>query len=132
MHSSYDIKESCLYFIRSAPNYAAVLALCSIGSPSALQSIDRPAMYRYFLSMKNEDGSFRMHADGESDTRGVYTILSTARILNLLTPELTRDVGDYILRCQTYEGGFGGEPFNEAHGGYNFCALASLFILHEV
>ena len=89
-------------------------------------------MYRYFLSMKNEDGSFRMHEDGESDTRGVYTILSTARILNLITPELTRNVGDYVLKCQTYEGGFGGEPFNEAHGGYNFCALASLFILNEV
>ena len=29
-------------------------------------------------------------------------------------------------------GGFGGEPGNEAHGGYNFCALASLLILNQV
>lgn len=28
-------------------------------------------------------------------------------------------------------GGFGGEPHNEAHGGYNFCALAALYILGE-
>jgi hypothetical protein len=33
------------------------------------------------------------------------------------------------VSCQTYEGGFGGEPCNEAHGGYTFCALAALLIL---
>ena len=32
-------------------------------------------------------------------------------------------------RCQGYEGGFGGEPGNEAHGGYAFCAFAALVIL---
>ena len=31
--------------------------------------------------------------------------------------------------CQTYEGGFGGEPGLEAHGGYAFCAFAALVIL---
>lgn len=32
--------------------------------------------------------------------------------------------------CQTYEGGFGGEPNGgEAHGGYAYCALASLHLL---
>lgn len=41
-------------------------------------------------------------------------------------------MADFLLRCQTYEGGFGGEPFNEAHGGYNFCALAGLLILGQV
>lgn len=34
-----------------------------------------------------------------------------------------------LCSCQTYEGGFGGEPCNEAHGGYTFCALAALVIL---
>ena len=38
-------------------------------------------------------------------------------------------MAEYLLSCQTYEGGFGGEPFNEAHGGYNFCAFAALLIL---
>lgn len=27
---------------------------------------------------------------------------------------------------QTYEGGIGGEPGNEAHGGYTYCGLAAL------
>ena len=33
--------------------------------------------------------------------------------------------------CQTYEGGMGGYPGNEAHGGYTFCALAALEILKK-
>jgi protein farnesyltransferase subunit beta len=38
-----------------------------------------------------------------------YTALAIARLLNILTPELTAGVGKYLLDCQTYEGGFGGE-----------------------
>jgi prenyltransferase beta subunit len=34
-----------------------------------------------------------------------------------------------LCSCQTYEGGFGGEPGSEAHGGYVFCAFAALIIL---
>ena len=34
--------------------------------------------------------------------------------------------------CQTYEGGFGGEPWNEAHGGYAFCAVAALALLKSL
>lgn len=30
---------------------------------------------------------------------------------------------------QTYEGGLGGEPGNEAHGGYTHCGLAALLLL---
>ncbi len=29
---------------------------------------------------------------------------------------------------QTYEGGLGGEPGNEAHGGYTYCGLAALML----
>lgn len=112
-----------------APNYAAVLTLCTIGTPAALQTIDRAAMYNFFLSLRHPSGGLCIHKDGEVDSRGTYTIISIARILNILTPELTAGVAEYVLKCQTYEGGFGGEPGNEAHGGYNYCALATLLIL---
>lgn len=49
--------------------------------------------------------------------------------MNILTPELSKDVTKYILSCQTYEGGIGAFPGNEAHGGYAFCGLAALMIL---
>ncbi len=29
----------------------------------------------------------------------------------------------------TYEGGIGGEPGNEAHGGYTYCGLAALMLV---
>jgi protein farnesyltransferase subunit beta len=32
------------------------------------------------------------------------------------------------VSCQTWEGGFGGEPYSEAHGGYTFCAVAAIQI----
>ena len=100
-----------------APNYAAVLALCTLGTRKALDIIDRKKMYSFFLSVKDASGGFRMHHDGEIDTRGTYTVLAIARILNMLTAELIEGVAEFLLSCQTYEGGFGGEPFNEAHGG---------------
>ena len=37
-----------------------------------------------------------------------------------------------MLRCQSYEGGFGGEPGNEAHGGYTYCAVAGLSLLRAL
>ncbi len=35
--------------------------------------------------------------------------------------ELFHRTDEWLLRCQTYEGGFGGTPGMEAHGGYTFC-----------
>ena len=100
-----------------APNYAAVLSLCTLGTHKALEIIDRKKMYSFFLSVKHASGGFRMHHDGEIDTRGTYTVLAIARIMNIMTAELIEGVAEFLLSCQTYEGGFGGEPFNEAHGG---------------
>lgn len=113
-----------------ATTYAAVLALCTIGTPRAYAAIDRAALYRWYLSLKDAgSGGFRMHADGEVDVRGTFTVVCVAKLLNMLTPELAAGVAAYTAACQTFEGGFGGEPGNEAHGGYVFCAFASLVLL---
>jgi protein farnesyltransferase subunit beta len=115
-----------------ATTYSGVLALCTIGTEEAYQSINRQALYHFFLSMKDpSSGGFRMHHDGEVDSRGTYTVLAIARLVNILTPELIEGTAEYLLQCQSYEGGFGGEPGSEAHGGYNFCALAALLILKQ-
>ncbi len=49
--------------------------------------------------------------------RGSYTAMSVATLLNIVTPELASGAGEFVARCQTYEGGMGGYPGNEAHGG---------------
>ncbi|KAI9920167.1 hypothetical protein PsorP6_016048 [Peronosclerospora sorghi] len=66
------------------------------------------------------------------DVRVTYCVISIASLFGILTDELKSGVVNYVLSCQTYEGGFGGEPGNEAHGGYAFCAVATLYILGAV
>jgi protein farnesyltransferase subunit beta len=101
-----------------ATTYAAVNALVTLGGDKALSSINREKMSCFLRRMKDTSGGFRMHDMGEMDVRACYTAISVASILNIMDDELTQGLGDYILSCQTYEGGIGGEPGSEAHGGY--------------
>ncbi|KAI3951080.1 hypothetical protein MKW92_030614 [Papaver armeniacum] len=107
-----------------ATTYAAVNSLITLGGDKALSSINRHKLHNFLLRMKVSSGGFRMHDAGEIDVRACYTAISVASILNILDEELTENVGNYILSCQTYEGGIAGEPGTEAHGGYTFCGLA--------
>lgn len=115
-----------------ATTYAAVNALVTLGGDKALQSINREKLYSFLQRMKDSNGAFRMHDGGEIDVRACYTAISVASILNILDAELVRGVGDYILSCQTYEGGIAGEPGSEAHGGYTFCGLAAMVLINEL
>ncbi|POW20835.1 hypothetical protein PSHT_03116 [Puccinia striiformis] len=78
-----------------------------------------------------------------------FGALTVATLLNFLTPELVHNAPDYLVSCQTYEGGLcatslsnscaqlkatrpefsSAAPIGEAHGGYNSCALACDFLL---
>ncbi len=113
----------------AASNYAAILSLALSGDEKAWSKIDRRKIYKWFMELKQPDGSFEMHFGGEKDVRATYCILTVAVLLNIITDELIKDTAKWIASCQTYEGGFGGEPDTEAHGGYCFCALAALSIL---
>lgn len=75
-----------------------------------------------------------IHFNGEMDIRGVYCSLVTADVLGILEDNkgLTDNVGDFLIGCQTYEGGFCCSPYGEAHGGYTFCALASFYLLSKI
>ena len=116
----------------TAATYAAVLALLIIGTPAAWEVIDRHALHRFYRSMKDDGGGrFHVQRGGEADVRGAYTVLAIARLTNVLTPGLASGVPTFLQRCQTWEGGFGGEPGCEAHGGYTFCAVAGLALLGD-
>mmetsp|Transcript_14851 Transcript_14851/g.35735 ORF Transcript_14851/g.35735 Transcript_14851/m.35735 type:complete len:462 (-) Transcript_14851:91-1476(-) len=122
----------------------------------------RLQLYAFFLTLREEhEGgqrtAFRMQHDGEIDVRASYCILAPCHLMGLLdesndnnndtdkgaansdegrntanNPLLSPSIPRYIASCQTFEGGFGAEPHNEAHGGYTFCALAALRILGSV
>lgn len=114
-----------------ATTYAAVNALVTIGGQTALASVNREKMLQFLLQMKDSSGGFRMHDAGEMDVRGCYTAVAVASMLKILVPSLVHNVADYIVSCQTYEGGIAGEPGAEAHGGYTFCGLATLVLINE-
>lgn len=112
-----------------APTYAATNAIMALGSRRCYDAVNRQGIYDFLMSMKTISGAFRMQHDGETDVRATYCAIAIAAAFNLLTPELTDGVAAYIKLCQTFEGGLGGEPGNEAHGGYTFCGLAAVVLL---
>ncbi|XP_077238665.1 prenyltransferase family protein [Tasmannia lanceolata] len=114
-----------------ATTYAAVNSLITLGSERAFSSINRDKLRLFLLRMKHPSGAFRMLDEGEMDVRACYTAISVASVLNILDSELVQNVGNYILSCQTYEGGIAGEPGSEAHGGYTFCGLATMILINE-
>ena len=50
------------------------------------------------MTLKQPDGSFSMHKDGEVDVRGSYCALSVARLCNIVTDELKKNVAEFIIR----------------------------------
>lgn len=126
----------------AATTYAAVLSLCILLTQGgiagerakSLLSRIRVPLYRWMLGLLDrESGAYRMHNDGEVDIRASYTIICCASLLRIATPTLCQEkVVSFIARCQTFEGGLGGEPWSEAHGGYAYCGLAALQILKRI
>ena len=137
-----------------APTYAAVNALSIIAGCDkeeypeatrlALELLQRKRMglIHWYITLRCErivddpNGSedaiacgYRMHHDGEVDVRATYCICAVCSLLNILTEDLMHGMAAHVVECQSYEGGFGGEPFAEAHGGYTFCALGALQIM---
>ncbi|OQR74103.1 protein farnesyltransferase subunit beta-like [Tropilaelaps mercedesae] len=118
-------------FAHLAATYGAINCLISLGTREAYDSIDREKLLPFLLRLHQSDGSFVMHEGGEVDVRGTYCALAVARLTNILCDQLTDKCADFILKCQSYEGGFGGLPGLEAHGGYTFCSIAALAILES-
>lgn len=127
-----------------ACTYSLVLALSIVGGEDAYEVIDRRALWKWLCSLKQASGGFRMAVGGEVDIRGAYCAAVLITLLNLpleLSPgspawrpdrpdmNLFTGLGDYVRRCQTFEGGISAQPNGEAHGAYAFCALGCLAIL---
>lgn len=48
--------------------------------------------------MKQPDGSFKLHRDGEIDIRGIYCALAVASITNILDEELAANAESWLIR----------------------------------
>nr|CAH8845586.1 unnamed protein product [Trichobilharzia regenti] len=118
-------------FPHLATSYGAVNCLVSLRRRDALDIINRDGLANWLRKLHQPNGSFLMHMGGEIDVRGAYCAIAVARLTGLLKkyPDLFESTADWVASCQTYEGGFGGQPGLEAHGGYTFCAVAALCFL---
>jgi protein farnesyltransferase subunit beta len=114
-----------------ATTYASIHALAILGLEDGFKRILKNEMYHWIMSLKQSNGSFIMHRGGEVDIRASYCVLSVTSLLGILTQDLSNDMEYFIKSCQSYEGGLGGFPMNEAHGGYTYCGIAALLLLKK-
>ncbi|OAL52414.1 terpenoid cyclases/Protein prenyltransferase [Pyrenochaeta sp. DS3sAY3a] len=125
-----------------ACTYAAVLSLAMAGGAEAYETINRKSLWHFLGRMKQADGGFTVAQGGEEDIRGAYCSAVIISLLNLpleLPPDsparkhgftsFTDGLGEWVARCQSWDGGLSASPGNEAHGAYAFCGLGCLAIL---
>ncbi|XP_063803270.1 protein farnesyltransferase subunit beta isoform X3 [Pseudophryne corroboree] len=119
----------CLDASRPWLCYWIVHSLTLLDEPIPESVASKEKLQEFLCSLKQPDGSFNMHIGGEVDVRSAYCAASVASLTNIMTPKLFDGTAEWIARCQIWEGGIGGVPGMEAHGGYTFCGLAALVIL---
>jgi protein farnesyltransferase subunit beta len=112
--------------------YVSINTIALSGLPFAFESINRTELYHWILSLKRANGCFESEPGCEADARSTYCAISILSMLNMLTPELTAGVPEFLKSCQGYDGGFGPIPGIESHGGYGFCAVAALSLLDKL
>jgi protein farnesyltransferase subunit beta len=100
--------------------------------PSGYASINQRELHDWLLSLKLPNGSFQGGDGFESDSRSTYWGISIASLLNILTPQITAGVAEFLAGCQGYDGGFAPVPGMETHGGYGFTSVAGLSLLGEL
>lgn len=123
-----------------ASTFAGVMALISIGTEDALETV---------LEMKDgllafvrrrydaEEGSFEVSEYGERDVRALYCAVAVASVLSFFsdTEEVAKDtetwwyksvdIHRYIRSLMAFDGGLAGECGAEAHGGNTYCGFAA-------
>lgn len=116
-----------------ASTFSVVMTLCALGSDEALESIDCKGILTFLKKMKQPNGGFQVSEGGETDVRAMYCALAVASIMGILDgPDgqaLKQGCVQYLGSLQAFDGGLGGEPGSEAHGGNTYCGMAALAIL---
>ncbi|KAK6933186.1 PFTB repeat [Dillenia turbinata] len=95
-----------------------------------LSSIDSESILLSMRALQQPDGSFMpVHFGAENDLRFVYCAAAICSMLGSWDGMDQEKAKEYILKCQSYDGGFGLTPGSESHGGGTYCAVASLRLM---
>ncbi|GLT73645.1 hypothetical protein SLA2020_454880 [Shorea laevis] len=111
-----------------ASTYCAIAILKTVGFN--LSNIDSELILTSMRNLQQPDGSFMpIHVGAETDLRFVYCAAAICFVLGDWSGMDREKAKDYILQCQSYDGGFGLTPGSESHGGGTYCAVASLRLM---
>ncbi|XP_048494874.1 geranylgeranyl transferase type-1 subunit beta isoform X2 [Beta vulgaris subsp. vulgaris] len=111
-----------------ASTYSALAILKIIGYDFSL--FDSESIVRSMKNLQQPDGSFMpIHIGAEADLRFVYCAAAISYLLDDWNGVDKEKAKEYILSCQSYDGGFGLCPGLESHGGATYCAVASLRLM---
>ncbi|WOL08433.1 hypothetical protein Cni_G17186 [Canna indica] len=111
-----------------ASTYCALAILKMVGHD--LSNLNPEAISRSMRNLQQPDGSFMpIHFGAETDLRFVYCAAAICSMLNNWTGIDKEMAKDYIVQCQSYDGGFGLLPGSESHGGATYCGVAALQLM---
>lgn len=111
-----------------ASTYCALAILKTVGYD--LSSIDPETISASMRNLQQCDGSFMpTHIGAEKDLRFLYCAAAICFMLNNWSGMDREKAKEYILQCQSYDGGFGLVPGSESHGGATYCAVAALRLM---
>jgi geranylgeranyl transferase type-1 subunit beta len=117
---SHSVEESHLMM-----TYSSLMCLLLLGDD--LGRVDGARVLDGLRSLQLPSGAFRSHPIGiESDVRFSFCAAAVMKVVGGGGGVDVDRAIDYIASCQTYEGGFGQHPLDEAHGGSTYCAIAAL------
>ena len=107
--------------------YSALAMLLILGDD--LKRVEKDRILAELKSLQCPNGSFMAHHLGsENDVRFCFCAAAICAMLGSNGDLDTEACINYVLSCQTYEGGFAHEPGDEAHGGATYCAISTLKI----
>lgn len=105
--------------------YSYLATLILLGDD--LSRVDVPRVMEFLKAMQLPSGSFISHSmNSEDDLRFVYSAAAICRILGTNGDLDIEKSIEFILSCQTYEGGFSYQHGDESHGGATYCAISAL------
>ncbi|KAL2539935.1 Geranylgeranyl transferase type-1 subunit beta [Abeliophyllum distichum] len=111
-----------------ASTYCALAILKTVGYDLSL--VDFKSLSRSMRNLQQPDGSFMpIHIGAETDLRFVFCAAAICSMLKNWSGMDREKAKDYIISCQSYDGGFGLIPGSESHGGATYCAVASLQLM---
>ncbi|PIN20832.1 Protein geranylgeranyltransferase Type I, beta subunit [Handroanthus impetiginosus] len=111
-----------------ASTYCALAILKTVGYELSL--IDSELLLKSMKNLQQPDGCFMpIHTGGETDLRFVFCAAAICSMLKNWSGMDRAKAKEYIINCQSYDGGFGLIPGAESHGGATYCAVASLKLM---